>query len=442
MGKNQLHRDAEEIFRAGLSAVAPERLVQKHLKCKGSILSAGSRRFDLDAFDRLVVIGAGKASAVMARGLEKVLGRRIAQGIVVVKYGHGVPLDRVRILEAGHPIPDENGIRATREILDLLAETGEKDIVVCLLSGGGSALMDDFQTGITLADVRKATALLLQSGAAISEVNTIRKHISKIKGGRLTAKASPSPLINLVLSDVIGDDLHVIASGPTVPDEGTFGDALSVLSRYGLEERFPGRIIDYLRLGQCGKVPDTPKQGNPIFKNTVNLIIGNNGMAAGAAASRARRLGYRPMVLTTEMQGEAREAAGFLAAVAREVARNDRPVGKPACLIAGGETTVTVRGNGTGGRNQELALAAAVKISGCRTIVFLSGGTDGTDGPTDAAGAVVDDGTLDRAGRESLDARAFLDANDSFHFFQKLGGLLITGPTRTNVMDLVIILVA
>ena len=441
MKKRNLHKDAEEIFRSALKAVDPERLVRLSMRLRGASLSIGSRAYDLNDFDRVLVIGAGKASAAMARAVEKILRDRISEGVVVVKYGHTVPLKKIRVIEAGHPVPDKKSLEGGHEVLKILSESGEKDLVVCLLSGGGSALMDDFQAGITLADAGKATSLLLASGAAISEINTIRKHISRVKGGRLAAAASPSPMVSMILSDVIGDELDVIASGPTVPDPTTFAQAWGVLEKYELLSRFPKRILNYIKEGLFNAAHETPKPKNKIFKNVYNLIVGNNQTAVDAAASRARRLGYHPLILTTAMQGEAREAAKCLAAVAKEVSRDDRPVKKPACLIAGGETTVTLRGKGKGGRNQEMALAAALEISGRDGIVFLSGGTDGTDGPTDAAGAWVDGTTMRRARPFAMDIPTCLNANDSYLFFKKLGGHIMTGPTLTNVMDLTIILV-
>ncbi len=436
-----LRRDAEDIFAASLTAVDPVRLIRQALKRKGSALIAGSLRYDLNRFRRILVVGAGKASAAMARGVEQVLGGRINEGMVIVKYGHKVSLDTIQLVEAGHPVPDEAGIRGTRRILDLLAGTGRDDLVLCLLSGGGSALFDAYEGEISLADVQKATHLLLSCGAEISEINTVRKHISRVKGGRLAAQAAPSTLLTLILSDVIGDPLDVIASGPTVPDPTTFTDALAVLKKHHLLETFPRSIREYLSEGCSGRIPETPDRSSPLFRKVKNRIVGNNEMAVRAALLRARKLGYRPMVLTTVLSGEAREAAGFLAAVAVEVSRRDRPVRKPACLIAGGETTVTIRGNGRGGRNQEMALSAALAIAGQKGIVFLCGGTDGTDGPTDAAGAMVDGRTAGRAAMRGLDLDSFLNRNDSYNFFHRLDGHIKTGPTLTNVMDLVLILV-
>lgn len=441
MKKKKLHKDAEEIFRSAVAAVDPERLVRQSMRLRGARLTVGSRTYDLNALDRILVIGAGKASAAMARAVENILGDRISEGVVVVKYGHTVPLKKIRTIEAGHPVPDEKSRQGAREILKVLSGSKDKDLVICLLSGGGSALMDDFQAGITLTDLRKATSLLLASGAVISEINTIRKHISRVKGGRLAAAASPSKVISIILSDVIGDELDVIASGPTVPDPTTFAQAWGVLEKYDLLGRFPRRILNYIKEGLSGSAHETPKPGNKIFRHVDNLIVGNNRMAVDAAASGARRLGYRPLILTTAMQGEAREAAKCLAAVAKEVSRYGRPVKKPACLIAGGETTVTLRGKGKGGRNQEMALAAALEISGWDGIVFLSGGTDGTDGPTDSAGACVDGTTLRRAEQCGMAIAACLDTNDSYRFFNKLGGHIMTGPTLTNVMDLMLIMV-
>lgn len=436
-----LRREGQEIFAASLAAVDPVRLIRSALKRRGAILSVGTRQYDLHRFGRVFVIGAGKASAAMAQGVEQVLGDRLDDGRVIVKDGYGKPLKKIRVIEAGHPVPDERGIRGTEDLLNLLAGTKKDDLVLSLLSGGGSALFDAYPEGMILADVRKATELLLACGATISEINSIRKHISRVKGGQLAVHAAPATLLTLVLSDVIGDPLDVIASGPTVPDPTTFADALSVLKKYRLRKIFPASIVKHLRRGEAGGVPETPKGRLSIFRKIENRIVGNNEMAVLAAAARARKLGYRPMVLTTSLQGEAREAAKFLAAVAKEVARSDRPVKKPACLIAGGETTVTIGGKGKGGRNQEMALAAAFEIAGEKGILFLSGGTDGSDGPTDAAGAMVDGNTLHRAGKKGLSAAAFLAHHDSYSFFDRLDGHIKTGSTFTNVMDLAILLV-
>jgi len=438
---SKLRRDAEEIFAASLAAVDSERLVRNRLKVEGSYLSVDSHCFDLDGFDRIFVIGAGKGSGAMALGVESVLGGRIEEGIVVVKYGHAVPLKKIRTIEAGHPVPDRKSIEGGRKILNLLSGTGERDLVICLLSGGGSALMDDFPGEIRLADVQDATRILLAAGADISEMNTVRKHLSRIKGGQLVKQAFPSTLLTLVLSDVIGDDLDKIASGPTAPDPTTFSQSLEVLNRYGLIHRFPQRILDHLRAGLSGRLPETPKPGSDVFKAVVNVIVGNNRMALAAAEVRAEELEYHPLILTSSLQGEAGQVAKCLSAVAREVSGYGRPVPKPACLLAGGETTVTLTGKGRGGRNQEMALIMALELEGLDGIVFLSGGTDGTDGPTDAAGGIVDGRTCAEALKQSVDIRAMLRENDSYRFFEKMGGHLMTGPTLTNVMDIMLFLI-
>ncbi len=437
----ELRRDAKDIFAASLASVDPVQLIRLSLRRKGSTLHAASRRYDLDHFGRIFVIGAGKGSVAMAQGVEEVLGERLDEGLVIVKDGHDLPLKTVQVIEASHPVPDARGIEGTEKILDLLTGAGKDDLVLCLLSGGGSALLDAYEGAICLTDVQKATELLLSCGASISEINCIRKHISKIKGGQLAARVSPATLLTLILSDVIGDPLDVIASGPTVPDPTTFAEALAVLEKYRLMKTFPPSIIKHLRKGHTGRIPETPKGRSSVFRKVGNRIIGNNEMAVHAAAVRARKLGYRPMVLTTRLQGEARESAKILSAIAVEVSLRDRPVKKPACLIAGGETTVTIRGKGKGGRNQEMALAAALELTDRRGIVFLSGGSDGTDGPTDAAGAMVDGNTLVRAAKKGLPADSFLKNNDSYRFFSRLDGHIKTGPTLTNVMDLAILLV-
>ena len=435
-----LKRDATEIFLAGVDAVEPRRAVRAHLLRRGAVLQAGGRRLTLARGGRVWVVGAGKAAAPMARAVEEIFGARVAGGLVVTKYGHGEPLRTVELREAGHPVPDEAGVGASRDLASLLGAVGAEDLVVCVLSGGGSALLPSPAQGITLGEKQALTRLLLDCGATIAEINGVRKHLSVLKGGGLARLARPAALLTLILSDVVGDPLDVIASGPTVADPTTFAEAREVLARYAIAARVPAAIRARLDAGARGELPETPKPGDQAFERAVNLLVGSNALAVAAAARRARLLGYRPMVLSTTVTGETREVAAVHAAIARELASTGRPLRRPACLISGGETTVTLSGEGKGGRNQEFALAAALGIEGLERLAILSAGTDGTDGPTDAAGAFADGATVARARAAGLDPRSALERHDAYPFFQGLGDLITTGPTRTNVMDLRLIL--
>jgi len=377
----------------------------------------------------------------MAAAAEEILGDRIEAGAINTKYGHALDLNRIETFSAGHPVPDEAGVAGTQRQLELVQDLDPNALVICLFSGGGSALLPAPAPGLTLAEKQDTTRLLLACGATIDEINALRKHLSAVKGGLLARAAAPARVLGLMLSDVIGDPLDTIASGPTHPDSTTFSDCLELVDRYNLRRELPGQVRQRLEDGSQGQIPETPKLSDPCFAQTENLVIGNSTMAIAAATERARTLGYEVLVLTSRLQGEAREAAAALASIAQEVATANRPIARPACIIAGGETTVTLRGDGKGGRNQELALAAALHLDGWSTITLLSGGTDGTDGPTDAAGALVDGKTLTRARAQDLEARTFLDRNDSYSFFKTLNDLVVTGPTGTNVMDLQIILI-
>ncbi len=437
----QLRSDGMEIFTHALRAVDPVEAVKKHLKLEGEELRVNGKIYSLRDYGHISVIGGGKAGASMALAAEEILGDRITQGVINVKYGHLSELKRVKLNEVGHPIPDKRGVSGAEEIGGLLEKLGENDLVICLISGGGSALLPSPAEGISLEDKQKMTNLLLECGANINEINAIRKHISKLKGGGLARLAYPSTLITFILSDVVGDPLDVIGSGPTVPDKSTFSECMAILRKYNLLEKVPESIKGRIQRGIKGEIEETPKAGNPIFEKTHNVIIGNNIIAVKAAEQRARELGYKPLILSTFIEGETREAARVHAAIAKEIVKTNHPIGSPACVISGGETTVTIRGKGLGGRNQEFVLASALDIQGLKDVVVLSAGTDGTDGPTDAAGAIADVHTVRRAHELGLDATAYLEDNDSYHFFEKLGDLLVTGPTNTNVMDLRLILV-
>ena len=426
MSNRILRKHARTIFQAALSAADPAGAVERYLK-----------RRDFSRFQNIYVVGAGKAGASMAQAAERVLGRRIAAGLLNVKYGYTAKLRRIELNECGHPVPDENGVAGAERIAGIAAGAGKDDLVICLISGGASALMPAPAEGITLEEKQATTRLLLASGANIHEINSIRKHISRIKGGQLARLAAPARVESLMLSDVIGDNLDVIGSGPTAPDASTFAGALGILDRYGIRERVPASVRERIEQGAGGAVPETPKPDDPVFARVRNTIVGSNRLALAAAATRARALGYRTLVLSSEIQGEAREIARMHAAIASEIARTGHPMKPPACVITGGETTVTLRGDGLGGRAQEFTLAAAIDIAGLENVVVFCAGTDGSDGPTNAAGAVADGQTLGR----KPDARRYLDRNDSYHYFEALDDLVITGPTNTNVMDACIVLV-
>lgn len=438
----QLRRDARRIFDAGLTAADPYVACNRHVTREGDTLIVAGGPYDLGSFKNVYVVGAGKAAAKMASAVEELLRDHISSGIVIVKYGHKLALSLVEIIEAGHPLPDEAGVAGTTRVIDLLRRAKEEDLVIFLLSGGGSALLPCPVDPITLDDKIRTTQTLLDCGATIHEVNALRKHISKIKGGKLARLAYPATLVTLILSDVVGDALDVIASGPTVPDSSSFADCLLVVERYELKEKIPPRVLAFLEAGARGEVEETPKAGEPSFQNVRNVIVGNNRMALEAARAKAEELGYNTLLLSNRMEGEAKVVAAAHAAIAREITTTGNPVGRPACVLSGGETTVIVRGKGLGGRNQEFALAAAAAIGGAEGVVILSAGTDGTDGPTDAAGGVVDGTTLQRGRDKGLDAADFLLRNDSHTFLGAVGDLLVTGPTLTNVMDLRLVLIA
>jgi hydroxypyruvate reductase len=439
-----LRANLARIWTAALRAVDPGAAVRRLVKRRGALLTAGGHSFDLREVGNIWVVGAGKAVAPMGQSLERILGRHMTGGLLVTKYGHSLPLARLEIVEAGHPLPDLSGYRAGARIAEL-ADTGigAADLVFCLLSGGGSSLLVSPAPGITWREKQKCTDLLLRSGARIHEMNALRKHLSILKGGGLARLLASTPAVSLILSDVVGDDLDTIASGPMVPDSTTFAECRQILKQLKIAEKVPPAIRKRFAEGARGRIPETPKGGHPIFRNKLNLIIGNNSQACSAAARAAKRLGYKTMVLSSRMEGDAGECARFHMSVVAEIIAAGRPLAKPACIISGGETTVQVTGKGLGGRNMEFAMHCAHPLSRLPSpCVVASLGTDGTDGPTDAAGAIADNTTLGR----SLDSGAgFLEScmkkNDSYRFFKNLGDLIVTGPTRTNVMDIRIILI-
>jgi glycerate 2-kinase len=444
---------ATELQQAALEAVEPGAAVHRHVHREEDVLIVASHRYDLHDYERVFVVGCGKATVPMTTAIVDILGERLTQGVIVTKYGHTTsiqhpassiqyPVFSIQIIEAGHPVPDENSMRGAQAVADLARRATERDLVICLISGGGSALLTLPVPGLSLADLQALTDALLRSGATINELNTVRKHWSRIKGGNLARLVAPATLVTLILSDVVGDQLDVIASGPTVPDPTTVADAQAVLERYGIRppsyppSRGEERPPSYPPSSGEGILQETPKPGDPAFERVQHVVVGSNRLAALAAVGRARQLGFNALLLSTYVEGEAREVARVAAALAKSVRAHGDPLPPPACLVWGGETTVTIRGEGRGGRNQELALAAALALDGWPGVLVMALATDGTDGPTDAAGAVVTGETVARAQALGLNPRAALEANDSYPFFDALGDLIRTGPTGTNVNDL------
>ena len=407
----------------------------------GPLVHRALEGLDQSPRGRVLVVGAGKASGAMAAAAEEALGDRVADGVVAVKDGHLAPTRRVRLLEAGHPVPDRRGAEAARAIRDLASTASADDLVLVLVSGGGSALTPAPAPPITLEEKQSLTRLLLRAGANINQLNAVRKHCSTLKGGQLARAAAPARVQALLLSDVIGDALDVIASGPTAPDASTFAEAMGILARFDIRDQVAPSIVARLQQGMQGEIPETPKPGDPLFERVGNLVIGNNALVVDAAAAAARELGLVPHVLTRSLEGEAREVGRRFAAMACDIREGRGPVAPPCCVIAGGETTVTVRGQGRGGRCQELALAAAIELEGVPGVVVLAAGTDGSDGPTTAAGGVGDGGSVSRARAAGVDLSAHLADNSSHAALEALGDLLVTGPTNTNLLDLYLIVV-
>jgi hydroxypyruvate reductase len=430
------------ILEAALAAVDPKGAVLAVLQRNGDTLTVGDRHYNLANYRRVFVIGAGKAGAPMTQAVEEILGDRIRAGLVVVKTDHGAPTATVEIAEAAHPMPDEAGATAGKRILDLATQADEHDLVIALLSGGGSALLVAPATGLTLADKQGMTNALLACGATINEINCLRKHCSAVKGGQLARAVAPATLITLALSDVIGSPLDVIASGPTVPDASTWADAWALVEKYELANKLPTAIAQRLRAGRNGEYPDTPKADEPAFAKTQNIVVADNRVAALAALAKARESGYNTLLLTTHVEGEAAQVAKIAVALAKEVRESSNPVAAPACLILGGETTVTLGDHpGQGGRNQELAVAAALGLQDLPGVTIVALATDGTDGPTDSAGGIVDSGTVARGAAAGLTAADYLRRHDAYPFLQATDDLLVTGPTQTNVNDLIFIFV-
>lgn len=427
------------LFRAGLQAVDPYEAVCSQVHFRRGQLTIGSQCYSLRTHHRLVVVGAGKASGRMAQALERRLGARIDTGLVVVKYGHGAPTKKIHIVEAGHPVPDSAGLQASRKMMALVGTLKPDDLLIVLLSGGASSLLPSPASGISLKDKQRTTTLLLRSGATIHEMNAVRKHLSCLKGGQLAA-ATPARVASVILSDVIGNDLGTIGSGPTAPDPTTFQAAWGILERYEVARKVPASVRHRMKAGINKVLAETPKVGAALFRRVDNVLIGDNQAAVDAVVKAAKGQGVRTLVLSTTVTGEARELAKLFGAMAREIAAHGRPIPRPCCVIAGGETTVTIRGQGTGGRAQEFALAAAMEIAGLTDLWVVGFATDGTDGPTSVAGAVADGGTAVRARRGKLNLSRALQDNDAYPFFKKLHGHIVTGPTGTNVNDLYLLL--
>jgi len=442
----QMRSEAEQLFQVSIERVNPYEAVKGFVHPDGNRLIFGQEgqpgiELDMEEFHHVFLVGGGKATAPMARAVEELLNDRIDGGIINVKYGFTDKLSFTEIIEAGHPLPDQNGVDGTEKILDLLKRAEEKDLIFSLISGGGSALLPQPVPQISLEEKQAVTRRLLECGASIDEINAIRKHISASKGGQMARSAFPATTVNLMLSDVVGDKMDVIASGPFVPDMSTFKQAWGILEKYRLKD-IPDSIRDHLKKGMEKMVPETPKKGDPIFDKVYNFIIGSNILALEAAREGAEKMGYQTLILSSMVEGETREVAMVHSAIAKEILKTGRPANPPVCIISGGETTVTIRGQGLGGRNQEFCLAAAMDLVDIAPrVVILSGGTDGNDGPTPAAGAIVDPLTVHRGKDMGMDASDYLDNNDAYHFFQKIDELLMTGPTNTNVMDVRIMLV-
>lgn len=431
---------AEEIFRAGVESVVPSRLIPDAIFLKDNVLHIKHLEFHLDNTDNIYIIGAGKASAAMALEVEKIIGTHITEGHIVVKYGHSTRLKKIKVSEAGHPVPDNNGFKATESILKIAGKAGKNDLVLCLFSGGGSALLADFPEGSSAEEIMILNDLLVNSGACIQEINAVRKHLSLVKGGQLARAVNPANLVSLILSDVAGDSLDVISSGPTSPDTTTFSQALGVIEMYNLREKVPSGIYKYLKEGEAGLKQETPKKNDEVFEHTVNLLIGTNRLALEAAKQKALEYNINALIVDSQLQGDTSSVADYIVETALEFKKNEDEI-KPVCLLFGGETTVKMTGKGKGGRNQHLALQTALLLKDLTGITVLSAGTDGNDGPTGAAGAVVDSDTCWKAVEEEIDPVRYLDDFDSWHFFKKTGGHIVTGPTLTNVMDIIVVII-
>jgi hydroxypyruvate reductase/glycerate 2-kinase len=431
---------AEHIFLSGIKGVLPGTLISNLISLRGPLLKIGYLTYDLEKIRNIYVIGAGKASASMAHYVETILGNRITQGYIVTKYGYLCRLKNIIVKEAGHPVPDINSFRSTEEILKIAETAGEGDLVICLWSGGGSSLMADYPETSSTEETAYLNHILVNSGAEITEMNVIRKHLSKVKGGQLARKIFPASLVTIYLSDVIGDPPDIIASGPTVPDNSTFGDALAIIEKYHLADQVPAGLRSYLYQGAGGLQPETPKPGDIVFRNSDTIIAGNIKTALLSAKAEAENLEFATFIVTCELKGNTSEACSFMTDTIYNY-RNNNSLKRPICLLFGGETTVTVTGSGSGGRNQHLALSMAIRLHEIPGITFLSAGTDGNDSTTEMAGAIVDSETKHIAMSMNVDPVRYLEDFDSYNFFRSVGGQIFTGPTMTNVMDIAVVII-
>ncbi|MDD3078063.1 MAG: DUF4147 domain-containing protein [Paludibacter sp.] len=438
----EVRKEIEEIFKAGVESVLPDKLMEKHLKLSENILTVSGIEYPLHNFEHVYIVAVGKAAALMASAAESILGDNIYDGHVLTKYGHTCHLEKLSLTEAGHPFPDENGVNGTLHILEIARAATANDLVICLISGGASALMADFPASATLDELIILNKLLVESGADIQEINSVRKHLSKIKGGQLAREIFPATVVSLILSDVIGDPLDVIASGPTAPDKSTFKTALEVLKKYSLEKQIPNVFLQYLHRGLNGLEPETPKSDDIIFSKVRNVVIGNNRIALESAQNKAQEFGYRSFIVSSGISGDYVDAALFILKSIDNYSKKNS-TNQPLCLLFGGEPTVKITGGraGLGGRNQHLALYLANKLEKDRKISILCAGTDGTDGPTDVAGAVVDELTCEKAIINYINPLKYLRIFDSYSFFKVVGGHVKTGSTMTNVMDVIIVII-
>lgn len=431
---------ATEIFIAGVESVKPDNLIKRFVSIEQYNLQIENFHFDLSTIANIYIVGAGKASAAMAQTIESILGSRITEGHIITKYAHAVPLQFIGITEAGHPVPDENGIKGTELIMSIASKAEKNDLLICLISGGGSALLTDVPEGCSLEDLKALNNLLLKSGADIFEMNCIRKHLSKVKGGLLAKTAFPSRVVSLILSDVIGDPLDVIASGPTAHDPTTYADAISIINKYNIKNKIPIQIYQLLENGVNNKRQETLKQSDEALELTSNLIIGTNKLALAIAKEKAVLFGYETKIITDKLEGNVIDVAKYIMDSIKNA--NKENMYENTCLLFAGESTIKVEGEGLGGRNQHLALIIAQLLADQPGITFLSAGTDGTDGPTDAAGAVVDSFTSQIASNLQLNMEHYIKHCDSYHFFEQVPGFIKTGPTQTNVMDLMVVLIS
>jgi glycerate 2-kinase len=434
------HETAEHIFLAGIKGVLPGKLISDLFSVKGSQLKIGYQNYDLGKISNIYVLGAGKASASMGHYVENILGKRITGGHIITKSGCCCRLKYIKVSEAGHPVPDQNSFMATEDILNIADKASDNDLVICLFSGGGSSLLADYPDNSSPDEIARMNEMLINCGADISKINTVRKHLSRVKGGQLARRIRPASFVTVLLSDVPGDPADSIASGPTVPDNSTFADALKIIEDYNLRSQMPAGLLNYLTEGVQGRQQETPKPGDPLFADTRTFFAGTNRLALQAAKVEAEDIGFTTFILTSELFGDPEGACAWFREMIYKY-KNDNALQKPVCLLFGGEITVKVTRGGMGGRNQHLALSAALRLGNIPGITFLSAGTDGNDGNTDMAGAVVDSETVHDALSTNIDPEKYLKEFDSFHFFKSFGGHIFTGPTMTNVMDIVIILI-